>query len=71
VGTDVRVHVSLGTARNHVCRQDPCPICAPDAIRPRSYRCEPCNVYGRGTSCWSCGSTAVAWGRLAAQELKP
>jgi hypothetical protein len=58
--------VSLGTARNHVCWRDPCPICGAETRqRLRSYRCEACDVYGRGANCWSCGSTDLVWGTPA------
>jgi hypothetical protein len=68
----VALLVSLGTARNHVCRAYPCGICgAGEEERTRSYRCPVCDVYGKGTACWSCGSDGVDWNRIPPSGEKP
>jgi hypothetical protein len=64
-------YVSLGTARNHICPSDPCPVCAPEPPRRRrAYWCERCDVYGKGLRCWSCGSPEVVWNRTATQAAR-
>ena len=61
--------VSLGTARNHICPGDRCPLCHPgERERSRSYRCPDCDVYGKGLRCWSCGSSDVDWNRIPANR---
>lgn len=64
--------VSMGTARNHICAADPCPLCAPEPRpRARSYRCPVCDVYGKGLGCWSCGSVDVYWNQIPSSGEKP
>lgn len=64
-------YVPLGTPRNHLYRRDPCPICNPTAPLPRRYQCPVCEVFGCGSRCWSCGTTDLARGPMAARQALP
>jgi hypothetical protein len=35
----------------------------------RFYWCPSCDVYGRGTACWTCRSTRVRWDHVPAMKL--
>ncbi len=39
------------------------------AWRGRFYWCEGCDVYGRGGTCWSCGSDDVSWDHVPADKI--
>ena len=71
---------ALQAAVSHGRDPDPAPPCSTTQGRRgrvvdglgclhRIYWCRSCDVYGRGTACWTCSSTKVQWDHVPPLEL--
>ena len=73
---------ALHAAVSHGRDPDPAPPCSSARGRRgrvidglgclhRFYWCRSCDVYGRGTACWTCSSTRVQWDHVPPAEARP
>jgi hypothetical protein len=79
-GLPLQPAAALQAAVPHGRDPDPAPPCSTTQGRRgrvvdrlgclhRFYWCRSCDVYGRGTACWTCSSTRVQWDHVPPLEL--